>query len=76
MRHAAEDFATALHDIETQARTGRLSDSPLSAVDEVVIAGAGWTRTMVPHAAGADPGDGPAGGRGPGGDERRRPGNG
>src|SRR5690349_15121028 len=49
MRHAAEDFATALHDIETQARTGRLSDSPLSAVDEVVIAGAGWTRTMVPH---------------------------
>ena len=49
MRHAAEDFATALHEIETQARTGRLSDSPLSAVDEVVIAGAGWTRTMVPH---------------------------
>ena len=49
MRNAAEDFATALHEIETQARTGRLSDSPLSAVDEVVIAGAGWTRTMVPH---------------------------
>jgi uncharacterized protein YukE len=48
MRNAAEDFATALHEIETQARTGRLSDSPLSAVDEVVIAGAGWTRTMVP----------------------------
>ncbi|MFI7540927.1 hypothetical protein [Actinoplanes sp. NPDC049599] len=49
MRHAAEDFATALHDIETQARTGRLSDSPLSPVDDVVIAGAGWTRTPVPH---------------------------
>ncbi len=49
MRDAAEDFATALHEIEAQARTGRLSDSPLSAVDEVVIAGAGWTRTMVPH---------------------------
>jgi hypothetical protein len=49
MRNAAEDFATALHDIAMQARTGRLSDSPLSAVDEVVIAGAGWTRTMVPH---------------------------
>jgi hypothetical protein len=49
MHHAAEDFATALHEIETQARTSRLSDSPLSPVDEVVIAGAGWTRTMVPH---------------------------
>ena len=49
MRDAAEDFATALHEIRMQARTGRLSDSPLSAVDEVVIAGAGWTRTMVPH---------------------------
>jgi hypothetical protein len=49
MRNAAEDFATALHELETQARTARLSDSPLSAVDEVVIAGAGWTRTMVPH---------------------------
>jgi hypothetical protein len=49
MRNAAEDFATALHEIETQARTARLSDSPLSAVDEVVIAGAGWTRTMVPR---------------------------
>jgi hypothetical protein len=48
MRDAAEDFATALHDVATQARTGTLSDSPLSAVDEVVIAGAGWTRTMVP----------------------------
>jgi len=49
MRNQAEDFATALHEIETQARTARLSDSPLSAVDEVVIAGAGWTRTMAPH---------------------------
>jgi hypothetical protein len=49
MRHAAEDLGTALHEIETQARTGRLSGSPLSAVDEVVIAGAGWTRTIVPH---------------------------
>jgi hypothetical protein len=49
MRDAAEDFASALHDIETQARTRRLSDSPLSAVDEVVIAGAGWTRTMLPR---------------------------
>jgi hypothetical protein len=49
MRNAAEDFATAMHEFQTQARTGRLSDSPLSAVDEVVIAGAGWTRTMVPH---------------------------
>ncbi|MEU7902813.1 hypothetical protein [Actinoplanes sp. NPDC049118] len=44
VRDAAEDLATALHEIEAQARTGRLSDSPLSAVDEVVIAGAGWTR--------------------------------
>jgi hypothetical protein len=46
MRHAAEDFATALHEIGTGARTSRLSDSPLSAADEVVIAGAGSTRTV------------------------------
>jgi hypothetical protein len=49
MHHAAEDFATALHEVETQARTSRLSGSPLTPVDEVVIAGAGWTRTTVPH---------------------------
>ncbi|GID96527.1 hypothetical protein ACFQFC_27950 [Amorphoplanes digitatis] len=49
VRAAAEDLATALHEIGTQARTGRLSDSPLSAVDEVVIAGAGRTRTAASH---------------------------
>lgn len=49
MHHAAEDFATALYEIETRARTGRLSGSPLPAIDEVVIAGAGWTRTAVPR---------------------------
>jgi hypothetical protein len=45
VRDAAEDLATALYEIETQARTGRLSGSPLSPVDEVVIAEAGSTRT-------------------------------
>ena len=48
MRHAAEDLATALHEIGSRARAGRLSDSPLSPVDEVVIAGAAWTGTVGP----------------------------
>ncbi|MEU4217646.1 hypothetical protein [Actinoplanes sp. NPDC026623] len=46
VRDAAEDLATALHEIETQARTGRLSGSPLSSIDEVVIAGAGASRAV------------------------------
>lgn len=44
VRDAAEDLATALHELETQARAGRLSGSPLSSIDEVVIAGAGSAR--------------------------------
>lgn len=41
MRHAAEDFTAFAHDMASQARAGRLSGSPLSALDEVVIADAG-----------------------------------
>jgi hypothetical protein len=41
MRNGAEDFATFAHDLQSQARAGRLSGSPLSAVDELVIAEAG-----------------------------------
>jgi hypothetical protein len=41
MRNAAEDFAGQVHELQSQARAGRLGSSPLSAVDEVVIADAG-----------------------------------
>lgn len=50
MRDAAEDFAAALHEIQAEARAGRLAGSPLSAVDEMVIAGAGRGGETAPRA--------------------------
>ncbi|MDT4994638.1 MAG: hypothetical protein QOH97_4530 [Actinoplanes sp.] len=41
MRNAAEDFTGQVHELQCQARASRLGPSPLSAVDEVVIADAG-----------------------------------
>ena len=41
MRNAGEDFADFANDLAAQARAGRLSGSPLSALDELVIAEAG-----------------------------------
>jgi hypothetical protein len=41
MRSAGEDFTTWAHDLAAHARGGRLSGSPLSALDELVIAEAG-----------------------------------
>jgi hypothetical protein len=41
MRNAGEDFADFAHDLAARARAGRLSRSPLSALDELVIAEAG-----------------------------------
>jgi hypothetical protein len=41
MRHAAADFTAFAHDMASQARAGRFSGSPLSTVDELVIAEAG-----------------------------------